>query len=249
MLDRCADEGDWVRHEIVLAEKYGKNIVGVSLPGFVMPQVDSLPAELRKITEKQVFLWSHEYRKASFEKIVENLKSTKIKIKRVKRNYLWVGLLVVLAAVGVWYLLHERDKIIEEREKREIIKQQIHDIAVNDTFNMILKTGDSLLQLVPNPTNHEDFILFMKGIEKYNNALAYSDKNPGIVTNVSDVNKRLDSLMGIRESKLQSELDAASRFLEVDLVDFASYRYGNAQILALPEESSKLEIIGGKIPK
>ena len=35
MLDRCADEGDWVRHEIVLAEKYGKNIVGVSLPGFV----------------------------------------------------------------------------------------------------------------------------------------------------------------------------------------------------------------------
>ena len=83
MMDRCVDEEDWVRHEIVLAEQYGKNIVGVSLPGFVMPEPDTLPLPLRDIPEKQVFLWSHEYRNASFEKIIENLVSTQQKKKRM----------------------------------------------------------------------------------------------------------------------------------------------------------------------
>ena len=255
MLDRCADEEDWVRHEIMLAEKYGKNIVGVSLPGFVMPTAEMLPAELHEIPEKQVFLWSHEYRQASFEKIVGNLKSTALKRKRAKRNYLWVGLLVVLAGVGVWFLLPEKNDekpeiSAEDAEIREIINRQRHDKAVNDTFNMILKTGDSLLQLVPNnPTDPKDFSLFMEGIAKYDNALAYSGKNPGVITNVVDVNKRLDSLMGVRESKLQYELDAASMFLDVEQVDFARPRFGNAQILALPEESGKLEDVGRKFPK
>jgi len=255
MLDRCADEEDWVRHEIVLAEKYGKNIVGVSLPGFVLPVAESLPAELREIPEKQVFIWSHEYRQASFEKIVENLKSTTLKKKRAKRNYSWVGILVVLAAVGIWWLLPEKteqqnDIQVDDAEIREIINRQRHDKAVNDTFNMILKTGDSLLQLVPNnPTDTKDFNLFMKGIAEYKNALAYGSKNPGIVANVAEVNKCLDSLMGVRQSKLQRELDAASMFLEVDQVDFARHRYGNAQILALPEESAKMEAVGRKFPK
>ena len=76
MLDRCVDEEDWVRHEIVLAEKYGKNIIGVSLPGFVMPEASQLPEPLRAIPEKQVFLWSHEYRNASINKIEDNLISS-----------------------------------------------------------------------------------------------------------------------------------------------------------------------------
>ena len=108
MLDRCTDQEDWVRHEIALAEKYGKNIVGVSLPGFVMPAPESLPTELQDVTERQVFLWSHDYRQASFEKIVDNLKTTKQKKKRAKRKYLSVMLLVILAAAGVWYLLPEK---------------------------------------------------------------------------------------------------------------------------------------------
>ena len=102
MLDRCSDPEDWVRHEIVLAEKYGKNIVGVSLPGFVMPMPEDLPEELREIPEKQVFVWSHEYRHASLEKIVDNLIATTLKKKRVKRNYLWIVAIVALIGGGFW---------------------------------------------------------------------------------------------------------------------------------------------------
>ena len=254
MLDRCVDEEDWVRHEIELAEKYDKNIVGVSLPGFVMPAADSLPEALREIPEKQVFIWSHEYRQASFVKIEENLKSFQLKKKRHKRNYSWIGVFVLLLIAGVVWLLPEKteepEDMMDDAEIREILNRQRHDKAVNDTFNMIVRNGDSLLRLVPNnPTDPKDFNLLMEGISEYNNALAYGSKNPGVVTNVADVNRRLDSLNGFRESKLQHELDAASMFLEVDQLDFARHRFSNAQILALPEETGKLEALAKKLSK
>ena len=254
MLDRCVDEEDWVRHEIELAEKYDKNIVGVSLPGFVMPAADSLPEALREIPEKQVFIWSHEYRQASFVKIEENLKSFQLKKKRHKRNYSWIGVFVLLLIAGVVWLLPEKteepEDLMDDAEIREIVNRQRHDKAVNDTFNMIVRNGDSLLRLVPNnPTDPKDFNLLMEGISEYNNALAYGSKNPGVVTNVADVNRRLDSLNGFRESKLQHELDAASMFLEVDQLDFARHRFSNAQILALPEETGKLEALAKKLSK
>ena len=47
-LDRCNDEGDWVRREILKAESLGKNFVGVMLPGFVMPEAQSLPLPLQE---------------------------------------------------------------------------------------------------------------------------------------------------------------------------------------------------------
>ena len=254
MLDRCADEEDWVRHEIVLAEKYGKNIVGISLPGFVMPSAESLPLELQGIPEKQVFIWSHEYRQASFGKIVENMKSTILKKKRAKRNYSWIGALVVLLVAGVFLLLpaktEEPEEMLDDAEIREIINRQRHDRAVNDTFNMILKTGDSLLRLVPdNPTDSSDYNLLMSGIAEYKNALAYGGRYPGIVTNLAEVNKSLDSLNVLREGKLQHELEAASAFLDIDRLDLARRKFSNAQILALPEESEELEALARKLSK
>ena len=170
MLDRCADEEDWVRHEIVLAEKYGKNIVGVALPGFVMPMAESLPAELHEIPEKQVFLWSHEYRQASFEKIVENLKSTALKKKRNKRNFSGIGLVVALIVIGLWFLLPNSTspEVQEEIPSPNVNYKQIYTQAVNDTFSSYLKAGDSLLQMVPeNPSDRQDFSVFMEGIDEY----------------------------------------------------------------------------------
>ncbi len=256
MLDRCSDEEDWVRHEIVLAEKYGKNIVGVSLPGFLMPTAEELPAELHEIPEKQVFLWSHEYRHASFEKIVENLKTTSLKKKRVRRNYLLTGAAVVLLAVGLWWLIPTsavggtESDLTPTKEEVVIDYRQVFAQAVNDTFASFLKTGDSLLRLVPdNPTDQQDFALLMEGIGEYQGAMDYESNYPGVVSNKSKAKKALDSLMVVRKNWFNEELEAASQFLKADLVDFAHYRYENAQILVLPEETSKLEAVGKKFPK
>jgi hypothetical protein len=260
MLDRCVEEEDWVRHEIVLAEKYGKNIVGVSLPGFVMPSVESLPAELHDIPEKQVFLWSHEYRQASFEKIVLNLLTTSMKKKRAKRNYLWIGLVVVLLVGGLWWLktslaepptVEETPPVVVPSKEEVLIDyRQLFAEAVTDTFNSYLATADSLLQLVPeNPTDQQDFVLFMEGIGKYNEAMAYESNYPGVISNLSSVTTKLESLMLLRQNRFKEELEAATKFLKADLIDFARYRYENAQILALPDEAGELEAVGKKFPK
>ncbi len=259
MLDRCVEEEDWVRHEIMLAEKYEKNIVGVSLPGFVMPSVDSLPAELHDIPEKQVFLWSHEYRQASFDKIVENLLSTSLKKKRVKRNYLGIGLVAVLLAGGIWWLkssfadnsnVAETTAATPSKEEVLIDYRQLFVEAVNDTFASYLATADSLLELVPeNPTEQQDFDLFMQGIGKYDEAIAYESNYPGVVSNLSNTIGRRESLMDRRQNLFKGELEAASTFLKADMIDFARYRYENAQILALPEEEGELNAVGKKFPK
>lgn len=252
MLDRCADEEDWVRHEIVLAEKYGKNIVGVSLPGFVMPSAESLPAELHEIPEKQVFLWSHEYRQASFEKIVENLKSTALKKKRNKRNFSGIGLVVALIVIGLWFLLPNSTspEVQEEIPSPNVNYKQIYTQAVNDTFSSYLRAGDSLLQMVPeNPSDRQDFSVFMEGIDEYKAALDYAKEYPGMVSNVSSARKKCDSLMDLRKHRLNHELEAVSKFIEIDQIEFALFRYENAEVLALPEESNLLEAVGKKLPK
>lgn len=252
MLDRCVDEEDWVRHEIVLAEKYGKNIVGVALPGFVMPMAESLPAELHEIPEKQVFLWSHEYRQASFEKIVENLKSTALKKKRNKRNFSGIGLVVALIVIGLWFLLPNSTspEVQEEIPSPNVNYKQIYTQAVNDTFSSYLRAGDSLLQMVPeNPSDRQDFSVFMEGIDEYKAALDYAKEYPGMVSNVSSARKKCDSLMDLRKHRLNHELEAVSKFIEIDQIEFALFRYENAEVLALPEESNLLEAVGKKLPK
>lgn len=259
MLDRCVEEEDWVRHEIMLAEKYGKNIVGVSLPGFVMPSVDSLPVELHDIPEKQVFLWSHEYRQASFDKIVENLLATSLKKKRAKRYYLWIGMSALLLAGGIWWCfksyadnsnVDETVTVAPSKEEVLIDYRQLFVEAVNDTFASYLATADSLLELVPeSPTEQQDFNLFMQGVGKYDEAIAYESNYPGVVSNLSKVVGRRESLMEMRQNLFKQELEAASTFLKADMVDFAQYRYENARILALPEEEGELNAVGKKFSK
>lgn len=48
-LDRCSDEGDWVRLEVEHAMKHKKNIVPIMLRGFEWPPIDSMPESLREL--------------------------------------------------------------------------------------------------------------------------------------------------------------------------------------------------------
>ena len=47
-LDRCSDEGDWVRKEIEYAIRNGKNMIPLMMPGFSFPQ--ELPESIRDIS-------------------------------------------------------------------------------------------------------------------------------------------------------------------------------------------------------
>jgi serine/threonine-protein kinase len=73
-LDRCADESDWLRREIVQALETNRNIVPVALPGFQFPEPEELPLELRPLSSHNSVLYSHEYFKAMVDKIERYLR-------------------------------------------------------------------------------------------------------------------------------------------------------------------------------
>lgn len=242
MLDRCVDENDWVRHEIMLAEQYGKNIVGVALPGFVMPAVEALPLPLRDLPQKQVFLWSHEYRNASINKIEENLLSAQRKKKRQRIGWI-AGISTGLAGliVGLSFLVANRPAVEEEPSHDDEAAAQ--EQAVRATFTGSLQRADELLQSVPNPTQPEEFSTFMEAVAQYDSALSMVTQYPQYALDSFDLAHRVDSLEQLRKKRIAVELDATTKFLDVDQFDFARYRFNNAQVLAKEADQPKMESI------
>lgn len=69
-LDRCVNEGDWLRREIRHAIGLRKNIVPVMMPEFKWPRVDELPEDIRPITLCEGLSYSHEYFAAFIDMLV-----------------------------------------------------------------------------------------------------------------------------------------------------------------------------------
>lgn len=254
MLDRCVEEEDWVRHEIALAESYGKNIIGVSLPGFIMPEASALPEPLKDIPEKQVFIWSHEYRNASFQKIVENLVSLKRKqSKKRKSMFVVIGAAVVIvAAVMALRFLGPKPDVQEPEEEIEPVVAVIDTVGlVRDSFNVFAHHGDSLLKLIPQPMKKEnqDFKLLMKAIGIYDQALAVKKAHPWIAVDNIGLERKSDSLYRLRKELFDTEIDAAKKFADVGLMESAQARYENAKVLAIEENQKTLETLEKKIKK
>ena len=247
MLDRCVEEDDWVRHEIILAEKYGKNIVGVSLPGFMMPEPESLPEPLKKVPEKQVFIWSHEYRNASLTKIEENLISFQRKKKRHRKSIILMLALVVVAAIPVVvYLLKpaETPEVVEEDPSIAIAKE------VGKKFSAYVHNGDSLLQVYPSPATTEQFSVFMESVANYNSALTLSRQHPEIALDTKALVRTIDSLDYLRKERLAVELKAVPVFLDVNDETTARERYENAKVLAVTEaEKEEIASLGRRFMK
>lgn len=68
-LDRCVNNGDWVRQELAFALKHNKNIIPIMMRGFNFPQI--LPADIDKIRYMEGITASSEY----FDAVVEKIKN------------------------------------------------------------------------------------------------------------------------------------------------------------------------------
>ena len=66
-LDRCADEGDWVRKEIEYALKSGKNIIPLLMNGFKFP--DDMPASIAPVAMREGVLVDSHYFDAVINRI------------------------------------------------------------------------------------------------------------------------------------------------------------------------------------
>ena len=78
-LNRCMNDGDWVRMEIVRALQKNKNIIPIMLRGFVFPDV--LPNDMEAVRmHNGVNANSHEYFDASIDRMAEKFLVSKPKV-------------------------------------------------------------------------------------------------------------------------------------------------------------------------
>ena len=73
-LDRCKNEEDWVRKEIVYAMKTGKNVIPLLMPGFVWPDV--LPEGMENVDKQEGVKVDSSYFKAMIQRIEELIVAT-----------------------------------------------------------------------------------------------------------------------------------------------------------------------------
>ncbi len=70
-LERCQNEGDWLRREIVHALKHGRHIIPVLIDGFEMPKAELLPADIRELTRWQAVRFDDTFPDGSYRRIGE----------------------------------------------------------------------------------------------------------------------------------------------------------------------------------
>ena len=106
-LDRCVNEGDWVRQEIVHALLHKKNIVPIMLRGFEWP--NTLPADIAELpTKNGVTANNNEYFDAAVDRLTAKfLLSRPSKTKKFKNNLMMVGLVALFVAIlGVGFFVY-----------------------------------------------------------------------------------------------------------------------------------------------
>lgn len=100
-LERCVNETDWVRQEIIHAMKHGKNIIPVMLSGFQWSE--TMPAGLEGLGNYQsIAAGDHNFFDASVEKLKSYLKSKRDFTWQKYKTYILGVLLLLSFAIGVF---------------------------------------------------------------------------------------------------------------------------------------------------
>ncbi len=252
-LDRCVDENDWVRREIMKAESMGKNFVGVMLPGFVMPEAEALPKPLQDLPTKQVFMWSHEYRAASFEKIEENLLSAKEKKQRNRRAKLVLlqGLLVLVAFATV---LFARKPKTESGISVEVLNQEASDFDGHVGRAKLLEEGlptvaefdEGFLSFID---KEENFLNLKAAIAEYDTAMMLKTQYPDRVEDSYNVESRQAALLELRSAYMHRIVSDIDDLIREGGEKFAVQDLKIAKMLALPDEIPSLDSLDRLIPQ
>lgn len=249
-LDRCVEEDDWVRREIAKAIDLNKNIIGVALAGFVMPDADSLPFSLHDLPTRQVFSWTHEYRTASFEKIEENLVSVKQKKKRKRQLKLALVPVVLVLIIGLIFLLAKRPSLeaVEVQMPTEIVssESQLFDYHSQKAVGLARSLPDTVefkkdfLQLV---SDKELFLRLMEGIAECDTALMLKNQYGNRIEDIYGIESKRNELLTLRKGYFDAICADIKVLLDEDGTLFARQDMEIANLLAFPEEKHRLDSI------
>ena len=116
-LDRCHDEGDWIRREVMCAIENNKNIIPVLLDGFSWPK--EFPQGMEELPNYQaVAAVNREYFDMSIQRLQSYLKS-KPQSQWGKKIAIALAVLLVLSGIGfgaVWHIVDVTCESIGTRE-------------------------------------------------------------------------------------------------------------------------------------
>ncbi|MBQ3628744.1 MAG: toll/interleukin-1 receptor domain-containing protein, partial [Bacteroidaceae bacterium] len=222
-LDRCDDEEDWVRREIIQAQNENKNIIGVGLPGFVMPEQNDLPASIGFVSTIQVFSWMHEYRTASFAKIEENLVSAMLRKKR-NRQKRWVLFSIVLVAAGVMaFLMYQKPEVQAENlpepksTEESVAEYVMFDHHANKAVELTqglpsaAEFKENFVQLV---SDKEPFLKLMEGIAECDSAIMIKNQYGDEVVDSYNIEGQRNTLLNLRKEYLNTIMDDVKVLLD-----------------------------------
>lgn len=241
-LDRCNDEEDWVRHEIVKAEDLDKNLIGIMLPGFIMPEAEDLPEPLQGLPTKQVFLWSHEYRVASFEKIEENLVSARLKKRRDRKKLALILSAVLVLIALAFVVLHNRPKPIGGDV----------DDSIAMAFDSHVKKAAQLMDSLPAPAefnerfnefinnNEGSFKNLMSAIGEYEAAIQLKNDYPKRIVDNVNVESELAKALDLRKAYWDLIVADINELISVRAGDLADQEIRIAGILAINEKEKQI---------
>ena len=248
-LDRCVEKDDWVRREIIKAEDLGKNFIGVMLPGFVMPEPEALPEPLRNLPTKQVFMWSHEYRMASFEKIEENLVSAEVK-KAKNQKRLMASLIAVLIILSVGVAILVRGNREESGIGSEIKTEDVGLIAkefsdhvdkakqLSEGLPTIAEFDDNFMAFVK---NEQPFYNLMDAITEYDSALMLKNDYQGQIIDSFDVEKLRNDALELRSAYMKRIMEDVDNLINAGWGQYANSDLQIARILALSSDVPVLD--------
>ena len=249
-LDSCDNEEDWVRREIVLAQDFNKNIIGVGLPGFVMPDAEILPIPLRTLPMRQVFLWTHEYRAASFAKIEENLVSTKLRKKRKRRIRLALIPIVLGLIIAGIVLLAKKSSFdnVEIQKVQETVSSEAQLFEYHAQKALLLTQAlpdtnefkKNFLQLV---SDKEPFLKLMEGISECDSALMLKNQYGNRIEDIYGIESKRNELLTLRKGYFDAIYADIKVLLDEDGTLFARQDMEIANLLAFPEEKHRLDSI------
>ena len=255
-LDRCVDEEDWVRREILMAQEFGKNIIGVGLPGFIMPEAEALPAALQFLATKQVFVWTHEYRAASFEKIAENLISSKLKKKR-NRQKLIILAPVVLALIVAGVLLLPKNEPVDAEKVSEVTEQVSFNVDSQLRFNTHVNNVMKLTQNMPDAVDAGEIKILlhqsaldsislnqlMESIAECEEALSLKEEYGDQIVDTYGVEAKKKKLLDLRQSYFNTIMTDIKELLDWGTTDYVRKDLKLAKVLMLPSEQHRIDSV------
>ena len=139
-LDRCVNEGDWVRRELACALQAGKNVIPVTSAKFHFPE--KLPEDINDVRWKNAVAVNIDYFDAMVDKLISFLDSKPHK-KPLPGWLIPVAAVCILAVAAAFFFLNRGSPAVPESSPPAAVQTETAGDSSGDTASGSISAGTS----------------------------------------------------------------------------------------------------------